>query len=210
MQLCYAESKRNIEYAFLEGFESPQLTARLILTYLIPCRLVTTHALPTRTLLAPYPRLAALFLRIVACIRAADLPALDVAMSVGEHEFVRRRIYLPLERGRQLALRNLFRKVFLAGGFEAGSQPPVRRTRVPVAEFAAALRVGRGRIKHVGDDEHIGEAKGDGDGVNEGANLGNRDDDDEEQVDMDEVECFLANLIYKVCLPSFTVSGYNR
>lgn len=92
-------------------------------------------------------------------------------MSAGEEEFVKRRIYLPLERGRDIALRNLFRKVFIAGGFEEAKdgQPPIRRTRVPVAEFAAALRIGThatGRTR----------------------------------VDMDEVECLLANLIYKVCI----------
>lgn len=90
-------------------------------------------------------------------------------MSAGEVEFVKRRIYLPLERGRDIALRNLFRKVFIAGGFEEpkDGQPPIRRTRVPVAEFAAALRIGThatGRTR----------------------------------VDIDEVECLLANLIYKV------------
>lgn len=90
-------------------------------------------------------------------------------MAAGEEEFVKRRIYLPLERGRDIALRNLFRKVFLAGGFEESKDgnPPVRRTRVHVNEFAAALRVGTptsGRSR----------------------------------VDIDEVECLLANLMYKV------------
>lgn len=90
-------------------------------------------------------------------------------MSAGEEEFVKRRIYLPLERGRDIALRNLFRKVFIAGGFEEPKEghPPIRRTRVPVVEFAAALRIGThatGRTR----------------------------------VDIDEVECLLSNLIYKV------------
>lgn len=90
-------------------------------------------------------------------------------MSAGEEEFVKRRIYLPLERGRDIALRNLFRKVFIAGGFEepTDGKPPIRRTRVPVTEFAAALRIGThatGRTR----------------------------------VDTDEVECLLSNLIYKV------------
>lgn len=90
-------------------------------------------------------------------------------MSAGEDEFVKRRIYLPLERGRDIALRNLFRKVFIAGGFEQpnGDQPPIRRTRIPVAEFAAAVRIGT----------HA---------------------DDRSRVDMDEVECLLSSLIYKV------------
>lgn len=91
-------------------------------------------------------------------------------MSAGEEEFVRKRIYLPLERGRDIALRNLFRKVFIAGGFEEAKdgQSPIRRTRIPVTEFAAALRIGT----------HA---------------------DARTRVDIDEVECLLSNLIYKVC-----------
>ena len=88
-----------------------------------------------------------------------------------EDEFVRRRIYLTLERGRDLALRNLFRKVFIAGGFEEvkgeGSER-IRRTRIPVAEFAAAVR------------------------------LGSKNGDRTGTIESDEVECLLANLIYKV------------
>ena len=104
------------------------------------------------------------------CIKQGDLVGFDTAMSAGADEFVKRRIYLPLEKGRELTLRNLFRKVFLAGGYEApkSGQPPIRRTRVPVAEFVAALRIGtRAR--------------------------------DKSRADFDEVECLLSSLIYKVC-----------
>ena len=47
-------------------------------------------------------------------------------------------------RGREIALRNLLRKVFLARGFDEAKEgeTPARRTRVPLAEFAAALSLG--------------------------------------------------------------------
>ena len=64
-------------------------------------------------------------------------------------------------------MRNLFRKVFIAGGFEEPKAPgdePVRRTRITLATFAAAVSIG-----------------------------GN------EMMENDEVECLLANMIYKVC-----------
>jgi COP9 signalosome complex subunit 12 len=142
---------------------------RLILTYLIPCHLLTTHTLPTSNLLAPYPRLEALFRPLCSCIKRGDLSGFDAALASGEHEFVKRRIYLTLERGRDIAMRNLFRLVFLAGGFDEAKdgQAPIRRTRIPVTEFAAAMRLGskiEGPVR----------------------------------VDIDEVECFLANMIYKV------------
>lgn len=76
-----------------------------------------------------------------------------------------------------MALRNLLRRVYLAGGFEeaAGGGPLVRRTRVPVAEFTAAVRVGSK------------------------ARPG--------RVDGDEVECLLANMIYKVSDRWASVNG---
>jgi hypothetical protein len=139
---------------------------RLILTYLIPCHLLTTHTLPTQNLLAPYPRLQKLFLPLSRCIKKGDLSGFDTALVAGEDEFVKRRIYLTLERGRDIALRNLLRKVFVTGGFEEAkdaSSAPVRRTRIPVAEFGAAISIGS-----------------------------------KETMENDEVECLLANMIYKV------------
>ncbi|MCJ1325171.1 COP9 signalosome (CSN) subunit [Thelotrema lepadinum] len=102
------------------------------------------------------------------CIRKGDLAGFDRALAAGEDEFVKRRIYLTLERGRDIALRNLLRKAYLAAGFEDAKDggPPIRRTRILVSEFAAAIKLGT-------DDRH--------------GKLGK-----------DEVECLLANMIYKV------------
>lgn len=71
-------------------------------------------------------------------------------------------------------MRNLFRKVFLHAGLEDVKDPDtgevtgqVRRTRLNISEFEAAIRVAsRGASEPV-------------------------------IVDKDEVECFLANMIYK-------------
>lgn len=157
---------------------------QLILTYLIPTRLLTAYKLPSPALLKPYPRLQALFTPITESIRNADLAAFNAAIEAGEDEFVKRRIYLTLERGRDIILRNLFRKVFIAGGYEAPKEGesnavPARRTRVPVKEFAAALLM-------------AGAEVGDGEGG----------------VDGDEVECLIANAIYKVrAFRSSQISG---
>ncbi|KAK8927629.1 Protein CSN12 [Metarhizium anisopliae] len=152
-QLCQKDAKSNAE-------------DRRILTYLIPCRLLTSHVLPTKALLQPYPRLQELLLPLAECIKRGDLHNFDLALQKGEDEFVKKRIYLTLERGRDIALRNLLRKVFIAGGFDEpkeGETTPVRRTRIPVSEFRAAICMGSGG----------------------------------ELVDTDEVECLLANMIYK-------------
>ncbi|RKF58592.1 Protein CSN12-like protein [Erysiphe neolycopersici] len=148
--LCHKDSVRNKE---------------LILTYLIPCRLLTTHTLPSLALLRSYPRLQTLFLPLCRCIKRGDLSGFDNALISGENKFTKRRIYLTLERGRDIALRNLLRKVFIAGGFEDAkdpSLPPTRRTRIPVSEFGAAISLGS-----------------------------------KESLENDEVECLIANMIYK-------------
>ncbi|TAQ86388.1 hypothetical protein B7494_g5290 [Chlorociboria aeruginascens] len=125
----------------------------------------TQHAIKTVSLLSPYPRLQSLFLPLSRCIKKGDLSGFDAALLAGEDEFVKRRIYLTLERGRDIALRNLLRKVFIAGGFEEAKDAKsalVRKTRVPVTEFGAAI------------------------------SLGSR-----ERMENDEVECLIANMIYK-------------
>lgn len=168
----YTQAEEYLDSAYASSHSGSIGNTQLILTYLIPTKMLTKHQLPTKTLLAPYPRLERLFSPVCTAIRRADLAALDAAMSAGEHEFVKRRIYLTLERGRDVAIRNLFRKVFVTGGFEPakeGETALARRTRVPVMEFAAALQM-------------AGAEVGDGDGG----------------VDGDEVECVVANMIYKV------------
>ncbi|KAI1323771.1 PCI domain-containing protein [Xylariaceae sp. FL0255] len=160
----YVEAEKPLEMAWLMCHRDAQRNLELILTYLIPCRLLTTHTLPSKQLLAPFPRLQKLFMPLANAIRKADLKAFDIALRDGEDEFIKRRIYLTLERGRDIALRNLLRKVFVAGGFEEPKDgaPPVRRTRIPVAEFTAAISLSSG-----------------------------------EPSDSDEVECWMANMIYK-------------
>jgi hypothetical protein len=103
----------------------------------------------------------------VTCIRKGDLTGFDKALAEGEPEFVKRRIFLTLERSRDIALRNLLRKVYLAGGYDdlkegQTEKDRIRKSRIPLVNFAAALRMG-GQV-----------------------------------VEDDEVECLLANQIFKV------------
>ena len=169
----YASAEEYLTAAYeMCSIKSPK-NVQLILTYLIPTKLITSHKLPSTAVLAQYPSLARLFQPVCDAIRRGDLKAFNEALENGEDEFVKRRIYLTLERGRDVILRNIFRKVFLAGGYEQPKEgetgPPVRRTRVSVDEFAAALQIS-------------------------GAEVGNGNGG----IDYDEVECLLANGIYKV------------
>lgn len=146
----------------------------LILMYLIPTKMITKGVLPSAELLARYKDLGTLFAPVSRAVKDANLAHLDKALLAGEAQFVKRRVYLTLERARDIAVRNLFRKVYLAGGFDPpkpGETAPARRTRVPLTEFSAAL-------------------------VTAGADVS----DGNGGVDQDEVECMIANMIYKVSI----------
>lgn len=141
--------------------------------YLIPCRLITEHKIPSAQLLDQFPHLRSLFGDLMNSIKKGDLSGFDKALTEGEPEFVKRRIFLTLERSRDIALRNLFRKVFLSAGYEdlkegQTENDRIRKSRIPISHFAAALRMSTA-----------------------GAGSG-------QVVDDDEVECLLANMIYKV------------
>ncbi|KAE9963716.1 hypothetical protein BLS_008984 [Venturia inaequalis] len=167
----YAKAERQLSEAWNGCHKNATKNLELILTYLVPCHLITSHKLPTATLLGQYPQLQRLFGRLISSIKLADLAGFDAALLAGESEFVKRRIYLTLERGRDVVVRNLMRKVFIIGGYETLKEGQsevnrVRRTRIPVAEFAAAVRLS------------LGQTNG-------------------EVLEDDEVECMLANMIYK-------------
>ena len=167
----YVKAEDYLTAAYTKSLANSPANTKLILTYLVPTRLITSGLLPTDAILAPYPSLRDLFAPIASCIKKGDLAGFDSALAAGEDEFVKRRIYLTLERGRDVCMRNLFRKVFLAGGYEIPKEgqsdaatTQVRRSRVPISEFAAALRIGG-----------------------------------EQDVEGEEVECLIAAQIYKVC-----------
>ena len=129
--------------------ESVSHYIRLILTYLIPCCLITKHSIPTHALLSSYPSLQKIFEPLVTCIKRGDPSGFDKALADGHAEFVKRRIFLTLERGRDIATRNLLRKVYMAQGYEELKEGQseanrIRKSRIPLSHFAVALRMGLG------------------------------------------------------------------
>ncbi|KAF2155311.1 hypothetical protein K461DRAFT_111253 [Myriangium duriaei CBS 260.36] len=142
----YEDALRELEAAYGACLAGPggARQAERILGYLVPTQLLVRHRLPRQGLLEQYPALEGLYKPLCTAVRKGDLGAFDAALAAGEDQFVRRRVYLTLERGRDVCLRNLFRRVYLAGGWdekvgETGDR--VRRSRFPVAEFAAGMRI---------------------------------------------------------------------
>lgn len=115
LRLCPPTAARNVQQ---------------ILTYLVPTHLITTHQLPAKSLLAAHPQLERLFAGICAAVRQGNLRAFEEALQKNEAEYVSRRIYLTLERARDITLRNLFRRVYLIRE---------KATRITVDEFRAAM-----------------------------------------------------------------------
>ncbi|KAF2868695.1 hypothetical protein BDV95DRAFT_579069 [Massariosphaeria phaeospora] len=168
LQEDYPKAEEYLQEAWAKCRQDALRNQERILTYLIPCRLLTRHAVPTATLLSSYPNLKQLFGPLISCIKSGNLAGFDEALLSGEQEFVKRRVFLTLERSRDIALRNLLRKVYLAEGWEDLKEGQtetdrIRKSRIPISHFATAIRIaGNGQA-----------------------------------VEDDEVECLLANMIYK-------------
>ena len=178
----YPQAEENLTSAWHMCHRSAPRNIELILTYLIPTLLLTRQQLPSPRLLTPYPRLGSLFAPLTLAIRTGSLSAFDTALADGEHEFVKRRIYLTLERGRDICLRNLLRKVYLAGNLDEEGK---RNTRIHVRDFAAAIRLGESGSSAEGMDVEM-------------------ETDESVGGNNDEVECLVANMIYKVRFPPST------
>ncbi|KAF3913871.1 hypothetical protein ABW21_db0203436 [Orbilia brochopaga] len=150
----YVKAEEHLDMAYRLCHKDAQKNKELILTYLIPTKLLTRRQLPSAALLQPYPLLESLFLPLATCIKSGNIREYDEHLAKGEDWFVKKRIFLTLERGRDITLRNLFRKVYLAAGQS--------KTRIPVDHFRAAVSWKSGV-----------------------------------DVESEEVECFLANMMYK-------------
>ncbi|KAF4556116.1 CSN12-like protein [Elsinoe fawcettii] len=138
----YEQAETELEAAYgLCLAEGGERQAERILTYLVPVKLLVRHVLPSKALLVRHGRLEGLFGELTRAVKRGDLAGFDRALADGEDEFVRMRVYLTLERGRDVCARNLLRKVYLAGGWEEGKEGEVRRSRISVAEWRAGLKV---------------------------------------------------------------------
>ncbi|KAI9594191.1 COP9 signalosome complex subunit 12 [Syncephalis fuscata] len=122
-----------------------------ILKFLIPIRLLR-GILPSRDLLKRYSRISLAYTPFIEAIRTGDVKSYDKMLFDREQLLARMGTYLTVERARYIAVRTLFRKVFVING---------KDTKIPMEKFRIALRLVN--IPH----------------------------------DMDEIECLLANMIYK-------------
>lgn len=140
----YARAEVELTAALASCGRTPEKNTELILCYLIPTHLMTSRKIPTTALLRKFPTLSALYNPLIMALRTGNVAAYDRALQRNEAEFIRRRTYLTLERARDLCVRSLFRKVYLALN---------KSTRIPINKFMVAMNMG---IK-VGNESWVDE-----------------------------------------------------
>ncbi|CCM01740.1 uncharacterized protein FIBRA_03806 [Fibroporia radiculosa] len=127
----FAKSEQELTLAFYNCYTQANNNQERILTYLIPLRILRGH-LPSRDMLDRFPVLDDLFSPFISAMRTGDIRAYDVALETFERRLVDLNLWLALERARELCLRGLFRRVWIASE---------RGTRIPVSLFHSSLQI---------------------------------------------------------------------
>ncbi|VDB95834.1 unnamed protein product [Peniophora sp. CBMAI 1063] len=138
----YAEAEKELTQAFDACYSEAHNNLQMILTYLIPLRLFRGH-MPSAALLTAYPALENLYSQFLTAICKGDIESYDKALVRLERPLIDLNLYLMLEKARELCIRGLFRRVWVATS--KGSQ-------ITVSFFHAALRL-------AGQDVDLDEAE---------------------------------------------------
>ncbi|CAD0197514.1 unnamed protein product [Chrysodeixis includens] len=124
----YRSADEYLAFAFQNCHRNSLRNKRLILTYLVPVKMLLGF-MPAKHLLQKYDLLQ--FWDLVSAVKNGDLRGIDKVMEEHENFFIRAGIYLIVEKLKITAYRNLFRKVYLAENSH----------QIDIACFQAALKV---------------------------------------------------------------------
>ncbi|KPJ01261.1 PCI domain-containing protein 2-like [Papilio xuthus] len=124
----YASADEYLSYAFQNCHRNSRKNKRLILTYLIPVKMLLGY-MPSKTLLEKYDLMQ--FWDLVLTVKDGNLRGIDQVMEAHENFFIRAGIYLIVEKLKITAYRNLFRKVYLIENTH----------QIEIASFQAALQL---------------------------------------------------------------------
>ncbi|KAJ6460109.1 hypothetical protein C8R47DRAFT_1059009 [Mycena vitilis] len=127
----YVKAEQELTLAFYHCHVEAHENQARILAYLIPLRILRGH-LPSDELMYRFPILADVFAPFVTAIRSGDIAAFDSALELREARLIELNLLLTLEKARELCLRGLFRRVWVASA---------KGTRIPLAMFHCALRI---------------------------------------------------------------------
>jgi len=138
----FAKSEQELTLAFYHCHLEAHSNLERILTYLIPLRIFRGH-LPSRELLDKFPVLDDLYSPFIIAIRKGDMRTFDSALERFERRLVDLNLYLTMERARELCIRELFRRTFVA---------LEKITRIEISYFHSALQI-------AGEDVSVEEAE---------------------------------------------------
>ncbi|KAK0167818.1 hypothetical protein PV327_001677 [Microctonus hyperodae] len=124
----YKSADEHLSYAFEHCHRHSTKNKRLILTYLVPVKMLLGF-MPKRSLLEKYNLME--FWELVEAVKQGDMRKLEIVMSNHESFFIGAGIYLIVEKLKLLAYRNLFKKVWLA----------MNTHQIPVENFLSALQM---------------------------------------------------------------------
>ncbi|KAH6938345.1 hypothetical protein HPB50_008851 [Hyalomma asiaticum] len=105
----FKNAEEYLTFAFLRCDKDSVHNKRLILTYLIPVKMLLGH-MPSEALLRKYDLMQ--FAEVVSAVTEGNLMRLDKALAANEDFFIKNGIYLILERLKVITYRNLFKKVY--------------------------------------------------------------------------------------------------
>ncbi|KAJ7034140.1 hypothetical protein C8F04DRAFT_956763 [Mycena alexandri] len=127
----YAKAEQELTLAFYHCHIAAHENQARILAYLIPLRILRGH-LPSEELLHRFPILADVFVPFVNAIRSGDIAGFDRALEDRELRLIELNLLLTIEKARELCLRGLFRRVWVASA---------KGTRIPLSMFRSALTI---------------------------------------------------------------------
>lgn len=106
----YKAADEHLTYAFEHCHKQSSKNKRLILTYLVPVKMLLGY-MPKHNVLAKYNLLE--FSELMETVKKGDLKNLEKVMAKHESFFIGAGIYLIVEKLKIIAYRNLFKKVYL-------------------------------------------------------------------------------------------------
>ncbi|KDR84093.1 hypothetical protein GALMADRAFT_275300 [Galerina marginata CBS 339.88] len=127
----FIKSEEELTLAFYNCHIDAHGNQERILAYLIPLRILQGQ-LPSAELMKRFPVLDEIFSPFTTAIRLGDLKAYDVALEKWETRLLELNLWLSIEKARELCLRSLFRRMWVATG---------KGTRIPISMFHTALSI---------------------------------------------------------------------
>lgn len=106
------QAQRELQIAYDLTLSSSMHNLGLILSYLLPLHLISS-TYPSRQLLLQHPQLYTLYEPLFTAIHTGNLRLFDSHLSTYSPYFLRRRVFLAIERARQCCLRTLFERVVI-------------------------------------------------------------------------------------------------